>query len=285
VRLVDYAKAHLATVAVGAVGRLIASGGITVGGRTGLMTEEVGFDDDLAVVPALYAASLPLVPEPRPLAIYFEDDDLLVVDKPSGMHVHPMGPYRTGTLINALLAHAGATPDHPWAAWRPHPAHRLDRATSGLLIIAKRAAIHEALRASFAAHEVHRRYRATVDGHITLDAGTIDAPVGRDPIHDYRRAILPIAEGGQSAITHYRVVERLAATTVLDVEPATGRTHQIRVHLASIGHNIVGDTIYAPGSAGRTDASQHIELRAVELRFAHPSDGRTISLIARTIPP
>jgi len=280
VRLVDYAKAHLATIAVNSVGPLIASGGITVGGRTGRMTETVGPDDEIAVVPAPYAAALPLVPEPRPLAICFEDDDLLVVDKPSGMHVHPMGPYRTGTLINALLAHAGATPDHPWAAWRPHPAHRLDRATSGLVIIAKRAAIHEALRASFAAHEVHRRYRATVHGHVALDAGTIDAPVGRDPIHDYRRAIVALADGGQSAITHYRVVERRADVTVLDLEPATGRTHQIRVHLASIGHTIVGDSIYAPGSAGRIDASQRIELRAVELRFAHPRDGRTITCVA-----
>jgi len=279
VRLVDYAKAHLATVAVGSVGPLIAAGGITVGGRIGVMTEEVGPDDVLAVVPAPYAAVFPLVPEPRELAIQFEDDDLLVVDKPSGMHVHPMGPYRTGTLINALLAHAGATADQPWAAWRPHPAHRLDRATSGLVIIAKRAEVHEALRASFAAHEVHRRYRASVHGRVVRDAGTIDAPVGRDPTCDYRRAILPVADGGQSAITHFRVTERRDDVTVLELEPATGRTHQIRVHLASIGHTIVGDSIYAPGSAGRTDASQKIELRAVELRFAHPRDGRTITCV------
>jgi 23S rRNA pseudouridine1911/1915/1917 synthase len=283
-RLVEYAKAHLATIAVGAVGPLIARGAITVNGHVGEMSERVGPGDEIVVAPAEHAAAFPLVPEIRPLTIVFEDDDLLVVDKPAGMHVHPMGPYRTGTLINALLAHAGATPAMPWAAWRPHPAHRLDRATSGLVIIAKRAAVHESLRASFAAHQIHRRYRATVYGHVTLDAGSIDAPLGRDPTCDYRRAIVPVANGGQPAITHYRVLERstgdTAPTSLLELEPATGRTHQIRVHLASLGHNIVGDTIYAVGSAGREDASQAIELRATELRFAHPRDGRSLTCVA-----
>lgn len=282
-RLVDYAKAHLATVAVGAVGPLIAQGAITVNGRIGTMSERVGPEDVIAVAPAAHAAAFPLVPEPRPLAICFEDEDLLVVDKPAGIHVHPMGPYRTGTLVNALLAHAGATPEQPWAAWRPHPAHRLDRATSGLVIIAKRAAVHEALRAEFAAHRIHRRYRATVHGRVALDSGTIDAPLGRDPTFDYRRAIVPLASGGQSAVTHYWVVERRVGSagehTVLELELATGRTHQIRVHLASLGHNIVGDTIYASATVTRDDASQAIELRAIELRFAHPRDGREITCV------
>lgn len=287
-RLVDHVKAHLATVAVGAVGPLITRGAITVNGRVGRIAEQVGSADVIAIDPAAHAAAFPLVPEPRALAIVFEDEDLLVVDKPAGMHVHPIGPYRTGTLMNALLAHAGATPDQAWTAWRPHPAHRLDRATSGLVLIAKRAAVHEALRASFAAHLIHRRYRATVHGHLALAAGTVDAPVGRDPTCDYRRAIVPLADGGQSAITHYRVLERradeLGTTSVLELELATGRTHQIRVHLASLGHPIVGDSIYAAASRGRLDASQAIELRAVELRFAHPRDGRTVTLMAPMTP-
>lgn len=283
-RLVDYAKAHLATIAVGSVGPLISRGAVTINGRIGEMTEHVGPNDRIAVDPAAHAAACPLVPEQRALAIVFEDDDLLVVDKPAGIHVHPMGPHRTGTLMNALLAHAGATPEIPWAAWRPHPAHRLDRATSGLVIIAKRAAVHETLRGSFAAHQVHRRYRATVHGHVALDHGTIDAPLGRDPTFDYRRAIVPVSEGGQAAVTHYRVVERgvdsSGAYTTLELEPATGRTHQIRVHLASLGHHIIGDSIYAHANVTRDDASQAIALRAIELRFAHPRDGCVVTCIA-----
>ena len=281
-RLVDHAKAHLATLAVGAIGPAIARGAITINGRVGRMSELVGPADVVAIDPAAHAAAAPLAPEPRALVIVHEDDDLLVVDKPAGMHVHPIGPYRTGTLLNALLAHAGATPSQPWARWRPHPAHRLDRATSGLVLIAKRAAIHEALRGAFAAHQVHRRYRATVHGHVAQDAGTIDAPVGADPACDYRRGLVPLAAGGQAARTHYRVVARHAdATTVLDLELETGRTHQVRVHLsACLGHPIVGDSIYAPGSAGRADASVAIALRAVELRFAHPRDGRAITCLA-----
>lgn len=284
-RLVDYAKAHLATVAVGAVGPLIAQGAITVNGRIGSMSELVGPEDVIAVAPAAHAAAFPLVPESRALAICFEDEDLLVVDKPAGIHVHPMGSYRTGTLVNALLAYAGATPERPWAAWRPHPAHRLDRATSGLVIIAKRAAIHEALRADFVAHRIHRRYRATVHGRVALESGTIDAPLGRDPTCDYRRAVVPPASGGQPAVTHYWIVDRIAGPTgeqtVLELELETGRTHQIRAHLASVGHPIIGDTIYASASATREDASQVIELRAIELRFAHPRDGREISCVLR----
>lgn len=280
-RLVDYAKAHLSTVTVGQVGPLIARGAVTVNGRVGEMTEQVSDRDVIAVDPAAHAAVSPLLPEPRDLAVPYEDADILVVDKPNGMHVHPMGPYRTGTLINALLAHAGATPDLPWSRWRPHPTHRLDRATSGLVLIAKSAAMHETLRARFAAHQVHRRYLATVVGHVARDAGTIDAPLGRDPTFDYRRAVVLVAHGGQTAITHYRVLERLPDnTTRLELTPATGRTHQLRVHLASLGHHIVGDSIYASTAATRDDASQAIALRAVELRFAHPRDDREILVVA-----
>jgi 23S rRNA pseudouridine1911/1915/1917 synthase len=271
-RLIDVAKQHLAVLAVDQVGPRIAGGAIARNGRPGAINDPVRAGDVLAVVGTLDAA---WVPEPIALTIVDEDDDLLVIDKPAGMHVHPLGRHRRGTLLNALLWHAGARPDQPWAAWRPRPAHRLDRGASGLVVIAKHAEIHDALRVMLEAHAIERGYLATVHGLIAADAGTIDAPLGRDPANDYRRAVVA---GGQPAVTHYRVVRRdphaVPATTVLELTLATGRTHQIRAHLASLGHPIVGDALY--GAAPR-EPSAAIELRAVTLRLAHPRDRRPLA--------
>ena len=174
-RLVDCAKAHLVVVPVDEVGPLIATGAVTIArGGPGAVAYTGKIAD--AVVPgdviAVDGAALPptaLVPAPMTLAVCFEDDDLVIVDKPAGMHVHPIGAFRTDTVLNALLTHAGARADQPWAAWRPHPVHRLDRATSGLVAFAKSAEIHQAMRALFDTNHIHHTYRATVEGVVARD--------------------------------------------------------------------------------------------------------------------
>ena len=280
-RVVDVARQHLVVIAIDQVGPYIAAGGVTVNGQRATINQRVAAGDVLVATGSRDGA---LVPEAIELAVVHEDDDLVVVDKPAGMHVHPLGAHRRGTLLNALLWHAGARPEQPWAAWRPRPAHRLDRGASGLVVIAKHRDIHDAMRALFERHGIDRRYRATVHGLVATDAGTIDAPLGRDPANDYRRAVVA---GGQAAVTHYRVVRRDAATpgaapgtTQLELTLATGRTHQIRAPRASLGHPIVGDTLYGSPMCATDAAAPAIALRAVSLHLPHPRDHRPITWIA-----
>jgi len=283
-RFIDHLREHLACVPVDDLAPLITSGAVTIAGAKGTFErpvaggEVIAFDETAAR--DLRATGRWSAPFARDVTVVFEDADLLVVDKPSGMHVHPLGRYRDETLMNALIHRAGAREGNPWTEWRPHPAHRLDRPASGLVVVAKSAAIRDSFRRLLDGGHVQRLYEARVTGDVRGESGTIDAPLARDPADDYRRAVVPVERGGQPAVTHWRVVERTPGETRLALTLETGRTHQIRAHLASIGHPIVGDTLYAGGP--KSPNAPEIALRAVRISFPHPRRGGTIDLSAPT---
>lgn len=205
-----------------------------------------------------------LRPEPIPLDIVFEDEHLLVVNKPAGLTVHPGAGRVTGTLVHAVLSHC---PDLPGIGGeqRPGIVHRLDKDTSGLMVVAKTEAALRGLQAQLAARRARREYLALVHGVVRRAEGTIDAPIGRDPRHRTRMAVVP---SGRRAVTRFRVVERFKDATLLDVRLETGRTHQIRVHCAWLGHPVVGDPAY--GRRPTTWGLRRQALHAHRLAFTHP---------------
>ena len=208
-------------------------------------------------------------PEAIPLAVVYEDADVLVVDKPAGLTVHPAPGHPGGTLVNAVLARV---PDLSGAggALRPGIVHRLDKDTSGLLVVAKTDRAYRSLVAQLRARAIVRVYLAVVQGTVRAEAGTIDAPVGRHPTHRTRMAIV---RAGRPAVTHYRVAERLSGATLLECRLETGSTHQIRVHLLHIGHPVLGDPVY--GHA-RVPGMQRQALHAARLEFTHPRTGERV---------
>lgn len=220
------------------------------------------------VASATMGAARPL-PEAIPLQIVYEDDRLLVVNKPAGLVTHPAPGHATGTLVNALLAHA---PDLEETdnSQRPGIVHRLDKDTSGLLVIAKDAATHTALAAQMKDHAMVKRYIALVEGRVDPAQGEIEAPIGRDPRQRQRMAIVSEARGGRASRTRFRTLKSLPGRTLLEVQLDTGRTHQIRVHLAAVHHPVVGDPIY-----GRAQPPQPPRqfLHAGRLEFRHPWTG------------
>ncbi|MHB1296407.1 MAG: RluA family pseudouridine synthase [Anaerolineae bacterium] len=214
----------------------------------------------------------PPAPEAIPLTVLYEDDYLLVIDKPAGLVVHPAQGHVSGTLVNALLAHrpgllaSGLNPE------RPGIVHRLDRDTSGVMIVAATLEVQAALQAQFKARKVYKTYLALVHGRLVPEQGAIEAPIGRDPRDRTRRAV--VAEGGRYARTAYQVREYLPETTLIEAHPLTGRTHQLRVHLASIGHPVVGDAIYGFRREHITSPRQF--LHAWRIAFTHPISGEAM---------
>lgn len=224
------------------------------------------------------AEPLDLTPEDIPLEVLYEDDQLLVINKPAGLVVHPAPGHSQGTLVNALLAHcenlAGIG-----GVQRPGIVHRLDKDTSGALAIAKTDLAHQHLQAQFKAKTARREYLAVVYGAPTADSGTIDAPIGRHLVDRKKQAVIPEERGGRRAVTHWQVKERLGNYTLIQFQLETGRTHQIRVHSAHIGHPVVGDPVYGSGrSIGVNLPGQ--TLHAWRLRLQHPVTEEWIEAIA-----
>jgi len=203
--------------------------------------------------------------EPLPLDIRYEDDDLLVVNKPRGLVVHPAPGNWSGTLVNGLLAYCQEQLSDLGGEDRPGIVHRIDKDTSGLLIIAKNNWIHRKLAEQLKQHQIQRTYTAIVEGQLFHASGTIEAPIGRDPIHRKR---MKVDQNGKPAVTHFQVKKRFAEHTWVDCRLETGRTHQIRVHMQYIGHPLVGDPLY--GSKRSQKWFQGQALHAKQLRFFHP---------------
>ncbi|MBQ1821307.1 MAG: RluA family pseudouridine synthase [Clostridia bacterium] len=253
---------------------LIKAGAVEKNGKQCKANAEVKTGDSIRMhVQRETGVSMP-TPENIPLDVIYEDADLAVINKPKGMVVHPAPGNETGTLVNALLFRFRTLSD-TGGATRPGIVHRIDRMTSGLLVVAKNDAAHEALAKQFALHTAHREYLCLVHGNLKDESGTIDASIGR---HKTDRKKMAVTEDGRRAVTHWRVLQRFGTETLLDVRLETGRTHQIRVHMAFIKHPILGDEVY--GSSAPKLGLNGQALHGYRLTFQHPKTGETMSFTA-----
>ncbi len=253
--------------------KLLERGAVTLNGGPARKNDRPDPGDVLEVV-LPDPEPIDLVPQDIPLDVVYEDGDVIVVNKPVGLVVHPAPGHPDGTLVNALLYHCGTSLSGINGELRPGIVHRIDRDTSGLIIAAKNDRAHLALAAQLQDHSLARTYEAVAVGGLREDSGTVDAPIGRHPVDRKKMAV--DRKNGREAVTHWTVLARYPGYTHVECRLETGRTHQIRVHLASIGHPLLGDTVYGakkpvPGLAGQC-------LHARRLRFVHPSTGEPVEL-------
>jgi 23S rRNA pseudouridine1911/1915/1917 synthase len=274
----DAALARMFGLSRASAAELISSGQVLLGGRTAAKSERVPAGEWLDVT---LPAAAPAVPVPRAvpgLAVVYEDDDIVVVDKPRGVAAHPTPGWTGPTVLEGLLA-AGHTIATSGAAERQGIVHRLDANTTGLMVLAKSEPAYSALKQAFREREVDKRYHALVQGHPDPLRGTIDAPIARHPAGDGRFAVVA---DGRPSVTHYDTLEAFRGASLAEIILETGRTHQIRVHMAALRHPCVGDRLYGADPV----FAEHLGLtrqwlHAVELGFAHPADGRRVEFSSR----
>ncbi len=251
--------------------RLIEDGAVLLGGKAVKKNYKCAAGDSFEVL-LPEAEDTELIAQDIPLDVVYEDGDLIVINKPRGMVVHPAPGHADGTLVNALLAHCGASLSGIGGELRPGIVHRLDKDTSGLLIAAKNDRAHERLSAQLKDRSLSRIYDCIVQGGFKADAGTVDAPIGRDPRNRKRMAVTE--KNARTAVTHWELLERFGRYSYVRCRLETGRTHQIRVHMAHIGHPLLGDTLYG----GRADKGLDTQcLHARGLKFIHPSTGEAMA--------
>jgi 23S rRNA pseudouridine1911/1915/1917 synthase len=279
-RLDEFVAARLCKISLTRIRRLIAEGDVVVNGEKAVKGARLNPGDRVSV--KIYAAEKSsATPEPLALDVLFEDDHLIIVNKPVGLLVHPSRHEKSGTLLNGLAYHFWRTSG---AAVRPGLVHRLDRDTSGVMVIAKTARAHRTLAKHFRERWVRKFYLALVSGRVKQERGEIEAPIGCDPKTWPHWRIVSENDEGKPAHTRYRVRRRYPGHTLLELEPLTGRTHQLRIHCNLIGHPIVGDRIYAAtvDPLTTTNELKHHLLHASRLVFRHPANNQEMSFEAPT---
>lgn len=269
----DSYLSEVADLSRSAAAKLIESGAATVNGRTVEKKYAVKGNDTVELV-LPEAEEYEALPENIPLDVVYEDSDIIVINKPSGMVVHPAPGNYTGTLVNALLWHCKDSLSGIGGVMRPGIVHRIDKDTSGLLVVAKNDASHRALSEELGYHGIEREYHALVRGGFKETTGTVDLPIGRHPVDRKRMAVIRSGENARDAVTHYEVIRPYGQITYLRLKLETGRTHQIRVHMSHLGHALLGDEVYA--STKTVFEKQHAPLfdgqilHAKRLSLTHP---------------